>query len=94
MLKRVRLERWGPRIIDIDILAMQDRAGRVLRLSEEKLEVPHPRIQERAFVLVPLNDIAPHLEIAGQSISKWEADCERSGIEKVRMNTDWWQEVT
>jgi len=61
-LKRVRLERWGPRIIDIDILAMQDDAGETVVMTDSALELPHPRMHERAFVLVPLSDIAPSLE--------------------------------
>ncbi len=46
--------RYGPRIIDIDILGYDD-----LRLSAPHLYIPHHRLHERAFVLVPLNDIAP-----------------------------------
>ncbi|MBV2144489.1 2-amino-4-hydroxy-6-hydroxymethyldihydropteridine diphosphokinase [Falsochrobactrum sp. TDYN1] len=91
-LKRVRLERWGPRIIDIDILAMQDEAGRAVVIDETSLILPHPRIQERAFVLVPLNDIAPDLHIAGKSVAEWTTDCEQSGIEKARTNAGWWLE--
>jgi 2-amino-4-hydroxy-6-hydroxymethyldihydropteridine diphosphokinase len=53
---RARKERWGPRIIDLDILFYGDRV-----LEEEGLEVPHPRLQERRFVLVPLEEIAPDL---------------------------------
>ena len=91
-LKRVRLERWGPRIIDIDILAMQDEAGRAVVIDEASLILPHPRIQERAFVLVPLNDIAPDLQIAGRRVWEWTADCEQAGIEKARTNAGWWLE--
>lgn len=91
-LKRIRSERWGPRIIDIDILAMHDEAGRALKISEETLVLPHPRISERAFVLVPLSDIAPNLAIAGRTVSKWEKDCEQTGIEKARTPAGWWQE--
>lgn len=90
-LKRVRLERWGPRIIDIDILAMQDEAGQALNMVEPALELPHPRMHERAFVLVPLNDIAPSLEIAGRTVAAWIAEIERSGIEKARMDAGWWR---
>jgi 2-amino-4-hydroxy-6-hydroxymethyldihydropteridine diphosphokinase len=53
-------ERYGPRPIDIDILFFDDRIIRT-----EALEVPHPRIAERAFVLVPLHDIAPDLRHPG-----------------------------
>ena len=52
--------RWGPRAIDIDVLTFGD-----LVVLEPDLEIPHPRIGERAFVLVPLAEIAPDLEIAG-----------------------------
>lgn len=91
-LKRVRLERWGPRIIDIDILAMQTKAGEAIIMNDETLELPHPRIQERAFVLVPLNDIAPELNIACKSVSEWNAQCASSEIEKARTDAGWWLE--
>ena len=51
---RVRGERWGPRCLDLDLLLMGDR-----RLSTPRLTLPHPRLRERAFVLVPLAEIAP-----------------------------------
>ncbi|MFD1197165.1 2-amino-4-hydroxy-6-hydroxymethyldihydropteridine diphosphokinase [Brucella gallinifaecis] len=91
-LKRIRLERWGPRIIDIDILAMETIAGDAIIMNEAALELPHPRMQERAFVLVPLNDIAPELEVAGQSIAEWNAVCASSEIEKARTDAGWWLE--
>ena len=53
---RDRIERWGPRIIDLDILFYGDRV-----LNEEGLQIPHPRLHERRFVMVPLKDIAPDL---------------------------------
>jgi len=53
---RIRKEKWGPRIIDLDILFYGDMV-----LDEYNLQIPHPRLQERRFVLVPLNDIAPDL---------------------------------
>ena len=51
---RSRSEKWGPRIIDLDILFYDD-----LILKLEGLEIPHPGIPERSFVLVPMNEIAP-----------------------------------
>nr|WP_273724994.1 2-amino-4-hydroxy-6-hydroxymethyldihydropteridine diphosphokinase [Brucella gallinifaecis] len=89
-LKRVRLERWGPRIIDIDILVMKTKAGEAISMNDTMLELPHPRIQERAFVLVPLKDIAPQLEIAGKTVLEWEKLCERSEIEEARTDAGWW----
>ena len=53
---RVRGERWGPRPLDIDILYIDGE-----RVDEEDLQVPHPRMWQRRFVLVPLADVAPEL---------------------------------
>lgn len=54
-------EPWGPRPIDLDLLAADGT-----QVSEPSLEIPHPRLAERAFVLVPLAEIAPDLEIPGR----------------------------
>jgi 2-amino-4-hydroxy-6-hydroxymethyldihydropteridine diphosphokinase len=51
---RTRSEKWGPRLIDLDILFYDD-----LILKREGLEIPHPGIPKRSFVLVPMNEIAP-----------------------------------
>jgi 2-amino-4-hydroxy-6-hydroxymethyldihydropteridine diphosphokinase len=72
---RVRFERWGPRVLDIDLLAYGD-----LAVSDERLVVPHPRMFERAFVLAPLAEIAPELRIAGEAVSRLAADCDRAGM--------------
>jgi len=53
-------ERWGPRELDLDLLLHGDAV-----LDEPGLHVPHPRIRERAFVLVPLAEIAPNLDVPG-----------------------------
>jgi 2-amino-4-hydroxy-6-hydroxymethyldihydropteridine diphosphokinase len=53
-LGRVRIERWGPRTIDVDVLTYDDRI-----VDEPDLQVPHPRIAERAFVLAPLLELEP-----------------------------------
>lgn len=53
--------RWGPRIIDLDLLVLGS-----ITLDEANLHIPHPGIAERNFVLLPLADIAPHLRIPGQ----------------------------
>jgi len=54
--------RWGPRLIDLDLLVYGDA-----RIVEDQLEVPHPGIAERPFVLVPLHEIAPGLVIPGHA---------------------------
>lgn len=53
---RVRAERWGPRTLDVDVLLVDD-----LEVDEPDLQVPHPRMWERRFVLAPLADLAPEL---------------------------------
>ena len=53
--------RWGPRVIDLDILVYGDR-----RIDEPGLHVPHPHIAERAFVLLPLADLDPDLDVPGR----------------------------
>ncbi|HEV7887262.1 MAG TPA: 2-amino-4-hydroxy-6-hydroxymethyldihydropteridine diphosphokinase, partial [Acidimicrobiales bacterium] len=54
--QRVRAERWGPRTLDVDVLLVGD-----LTVDEPDLQVPHPRMWERDFVLVPLAELAPEL---------------------------------
>jgi 2-amino-4-hydroxy-6-hydroxymethyldihydropteridine diphosphokinase len=53
---RVRAERWGPRPLDVDVLLVDD-----LAVDEPDLQVPHPRMWQRPFVLVPLAEVAPDL---------------------------------
>jgi 2-amino-4-hydroxy-6-hydroxymethyldihydropteridine diphosphokinase len=65
---RERLERWGARTLDLDILIYGTEM-----ISETNLEIPHPRMLERAFVLAPLADIAPDLEIPGLAFTVRQA---------------------
>jgi len=53
-------ERWGPRVLDLDVLVYGDA-----RIDESGLRIPHPHLAERAFVLLPLADLDPDLEIPG-----------------------------
>jgi 2-amino-4-hydroxy-6-hydroxymethyldihydropteridine diphosphokinase len=55
--------RYGPRVLDLDILLYSDR-----EVSDDGLQIPHPRMGERAFVLVPLAEIAPDLTVQGVPI--------------------------
>lgn len=87
-LKRERGERWGPRTIDLDLL---DYTGR--RVEEEGLTLPHPRMTERAFVLVPLSDIAPDLVVDGVTVSRRLAMLDRTGIEAASADGGWWREA-
>lgn len=54
-------ERWGPRTLDLDLLLYAS-----LEINDAQLRVPHPGLHERAFVLYPLHDIAPEIEIPGR----------------------------
>ena len=67
-LGRVRTGEWTPRSIDLDIIAYGDEI-----IDHERLQVPHPRIAERDFVVYPLSAIAPDLEIQGQSVAHLSA---------------------
>ncbi|MCA9732898.1 MAG: 2-amino-4-hydroxy-6-hydroxymethyldihydropteridine diphosphokinase [Deferribacteres bacterium] len=63
-LGRVRREKWGPRIIDIDIILFGQE-----RLENERLIIPHPRFQERKFVLAPMADLIPQVIPPGSSFT-------------------------
>jgi 2-amino-4-hydroxy-6-hydroxymethyldihydropteridine diphosphokinase len=75
---RTHEQRWGPRTLDIDILAYDD-----LVLNEPDLRLPHPRLNERAFVLVPLAEIAPARIIAGVRVEDALARLDTAGIKKL-----------
>ncbi|MBF7082763.1 2-amino-4-hydroxy-6-hydroxymethyldihydropteridine diphosphokinase [Desulfallas sp. Bu1-1] len=60
-LGRVRVIRWGPRTVDLDLLLYGDE-----KIAGPDLEVPHPRMHQRAFVMVPLADLNPQLVIQGE----------------------------
>ncbi|OLP61396.1 2-amino-4-hydroxy-6-hydroxymethyldihydropteridine diphosphokinase [Xaviernesmea oryzae] len=84
-MKRERIQRWGPRTVDIDLLT----CGEEQRASQT-LSLPHPRMTERAFVLLPLKDIAPDLMIAGHSVAHWASLSQTAGIEPITDSGDWW----
>jgi 2-amino-4-hydroxy-6-hydroxymethyldihydropteridine diphosphokinase len=75
---RAREQRWGPRTLDIDILTYDE-----LMLNEPGLTLPHPRLRERAFVLMPLAEIAPELLIAGTSVRDALARLDTTEIRKL-----------
>ncbi|MEF2550622.1 2-amino-4-hydroxy-6-hydroxymethyldihydropteridine diphosphokinase [Aurantimonas sp. A2-1-M11] len=85
--KRERRERWGPRTLDLDVL---DYAG--MPHADETLTLPHPRVTERAFVLVPLGDIAPELTFDGRSVADWIAAADPEGITPASADGQWWRE--
>lgn len=80
--KRVRLFKNGPRTLDLDLLLYED-----LIMDTSKLTLPHPRICERAFVLIPLNEIAPSLIIpkSERSVSSFYASLSDADFKDVRL---------
>lgn len=71
--------RWGPRILDLDLLLYGDA-----ELSLPDLKLPHPGLAERAFVLYPLLEIAPHLEVPSLGpIASLIRNCPIAGLEKI-----------
>ncbi|CCG19451.1 7, 8-dihydro-6-hydroxymethylpterin-pyrophosphokinase [Taylorella asinigenitalis 14/45] len=68
-LGRQRPYKNAPRTIDLDILLFDD-----MQIKDDRLTIPHPRITQRAFVLVPLRELNPDLEIGGQSLETWIAN--------------------
>jgi 2-amino-4-hydroxy-6-hydroxymethyldihydropteridine diphosphokinase len=75
---RTRERRWGPRTLDIDLIAYDNAA-----VDTPDLTLPHPRALERAFVLLPLSEIAPERRIGGERIIDALARVDRGGIEKL-----------
>lgn len=72
---RERTERWGPRTLDVDVLAYGDVID-----DAPDLTLPHPRAVERAFVLIPWEEVDPTFVIAGRPIEDWVAAVDRSGV--------------
>jgi 2-amino-4-hydroxy-6-hydroxymethyldihydropteridine diphosphokinase len=80
---RERLERWGPRTLDLDIVLFGDRL-----IDEPRLKVPHYHMQERAFVLYPLAELAPaNLCLAdGRMLKDLLAACPFIGLDRLPQN--------
>lgn len=75
---RAHERRWGPRTLDLDIIAYDD-----VSLQKPELTLPHPRLFERAFVLVPLAEIAPDRSIAGKTPRDALIPLAKDGIERL-----------
>lgn len=76
---RIRAERNGPRTLDLDLLHVDGE-----QIEDERLSLPHPRIAERVFVLLPLNDIAPWLDLPGiGNVAQLLARVDAAGCERL-----------
>src|SRR5205814_9141826 len=73
---RERKVRWGPRTLDLDIVWYGGR-----EIDDPELTLPHPRAHEREFVLRPLCDLAPDLELRGRTAREWLESIEPQGVE-------------
>jgi 2-amino-4-hydroxy-6-hydroxymethyldihydropteridine diphosphokinase len=72
---RTKERRWGPRTLDLDLIAYDD-----VTVQRPELMLPHPQLFERAFVLLPLAEIAPERLVAGRSIASALAQLSTQGI--------------
>jgi 2-amino-4-hydroxy-6-hydroxymethyldihydropteridine diphosphokinase len=75
---RVRRERWGARTLDVDILLYGE-----LKYNDDRLTLPHPEMLGRAFVMVPLAEIAPSRLLAGKTAAARAAALDATGIARV-----------
>jgi 2-amino-4-hydroxy-6-hydroxymethyldihydropteridine diphosphokinase len=75
---RTKEKRWGPRTLDLDLIAYDDVA-----IQKPELTLPHPHLFERAFVLVPLAEISPDRVIAGRRVTSALAKLSSEGIERL-----------
>ncbi len=77
--QRVRIQHWGPRTLDLDLLLYDDE-----RIASERLTVPHPYLTQRSFVVYPLADISPDLHLPdGSSLQDWLRQCPPDGLTKL-----------
>ncbi len=75
---RVRARRNGPRTLDLDLLHVDG-----VQMDDARLALPHPRIAERAFVLLPLHDLAPDLPLPGGTVAQLLAGLDLAGCERL-----------
>lgn len=77
--QRVRIQHWGPRTLDLDLLLYSDQI-----IDEERLKVPHPYLTQRSFVLYPLADITPNLHLPdGTLLADLLSRCPAEGLQRL-----------
>ncbi len=78
--RRIRIEHWGPRTLDLDILLFDKQI-----ITNERLQIPHPHMKQRNFVLYPLADITPNLILpCGTPLSELLVTCPHTGLERIK----------
>ena len=80
---RVRDVRWGPRTLDVDVIAVDDVVS-----DDPVLTLPHPRVRERAFVLVPWHDVQPDAVVGGERVADLLAKLPADEVAAVRVRAD------
>jgi 2-amino-4-hydroxy-6-hydroxymethyldihydropteridine diphosphokinase len=78
-LGRVRLEKWGPRTIDLDLLFIEG-----MSVDDPRLVVPHPHLRERAFALLPLLDVLPDAHVGTERLADLRID--PAGVRKTDLS--------
>ena len=81
LMGRKRIIIWGPRIIDIDIVLYEN-----ISINEKDLQIPHPRMLDRAFVLIPLAELEPLILINNRSIESYLEKISEKNMEKLTYN--------
>ena len=71
---RVRRQKWGPRLVDVDVLTYRGQT-----IDTPDLKVPHPYIEQRSFVVLPLLDIAPAERVRGRTIAEIATSIDPAG---------------
>ncbi|EAU42974.1 6-hydroxymethyl-7,8-dihydropterin pyrophosphokinase [Fulvimarina pelagi HTCC2506] len=83
---RERGERWGPRTLDLDVIDYGRRT-----IAKDRLELPHPRAKDRAFVLRPLADLDPEFDLGGETATERLAALADEGIRAISEDGEWWR---
>jgi len=81
-LERVREKKWGPRTVDIDILLYGQE-----EIATKNLQVPHPYLTERDFVVIPLADIAPKVRVKEKSLSEWAESFDKTKLKPFKIQS-------
>ena len=92
-LGRRRTFRNAPRVVDLDLLAMEDGEGRPVSSATAELQLPHPRMLERAFVLAPLSDLFASGTACGVPFGDQWAAISRDGVRFFAAGKEFFKEI-
>jgi 2-amino-4-hydroxy-6-hydroxymethyldihydropteridine diphosphokinase len=85
---RERSERWGPRVMDVDVIQVRDERGAEVFSDDPELVLPHPRASIRAFVLLPWLEVEASARLAGQSVAELLTSLPPGELSEVRLRDD------